>query len=225
MATSMSEVTRPISDPASRIGHTRDRLLRDGVILCIRLGEDDPVLECCQAAARGGLRTLEVTLTTPNALHVIQTLAPREDLLVGAGTVLNRQAVRSVARAGGRFVLSPVFDPEVFEEARRVGLLAIPGAATPKEVLAAFRAGASIVKIFPAGALGGPAFLRAVRGPLPDIPLIPTSGPTSETIADYVAAGAVAVGVGAEVFPPGYTIESVEQAARRVREAMDRTRA
>ncbi len=221
----MSEITRPVGDPAAKIGRTADRLLEDGVILCIRLRESDPVLECCEAAARGGLRTLEVTLTTPNALQVIQTLAPRDDLLVGAGTVLTRQAVRSVARAGGKFVLSPVFDVEVLEEARRVGLLAIPGAATPTEALEAFRAGAPLVKIFPAGPLGGPAFLRAIRGPLPDVPLIPTSGPTSDTIAEYVSAGAVAVGVGGEVFPPGYTIASVEQAARRVREAMDRARA
>jgi 2-dehydro-3-deoxyphosphogluconate aldolase/(4S)-4-hydroxy-2-oxoglutarate aldolase len=189
------------------------------------MGEGDPVLDNCEAAVRGGLRTLEVTLTTPNALDVIRTLAQREELLVGAGTVLSRQAVRSVARAGGSFVLSPVFDPDVCEEARRVGLLAIPGTATPTEILAAHRTGASLVKLFPSGPLGGAAFLRAVRGPLPDVPLIPTSGPTSETIGDYVAAGAVAVGIGAEVFPPNATPDSIEQAARRVRQAMDRARA
>jgi 2-dehydro-3-deoxyphosphogluconate aldolase/(4S)-4-hydroxy-2-oxoglutarate aldolase len=214
-----------IEGPGQRLVRTRERLLGDGVILCIRIGEGDAVLESCEAAARGGLRTFEVTLTTPNALDIIRTLASRDDLLAGAGTVLTRQAVRSVARAGGKFVLSPVFDPEVFDEARRVGLLAIPGAATPTEILAAYRSGASLVKVFPAGPLGGPAYLRAVRGPLPDVPLIPTSGPTSETIADYVAAGAVAVGVGGEVFPPKYTLESVEQVARRVRQAMDRARA
>ncbi|NNG17331.1 MAG: bifunctional 4-hydroxy-2-oxoglutarate aldolase/2-dehydro-3-deoxy-phosphogluconate aldolase [Gemmatimonadales bacterium] len=214
-----------VEGPAERISRTRERLLHDGVILCIRMGAGDPVLDKCEAAARGGLRTLEVTLTTPNALDIIGTLAQREEMLVGAGTVLSRQAVRSVARAGGKFVLSPVFDSAVCDEARRVGLLAIPGTGTPTEILAAHRAGASLVKVFPAGPLGGPAFLRAVRGPLPDVPLIPTSGPTSETIADYVAAGAVAVGVGAEVFPPNSTLDSIEQAARRVRDAMDRARA
>ncbi len=219
------ELAHTVEDPAERISRTRERLLRDGVILCVRMGEGDAVLESCEAAARGGLRTLEVTLTTPNALDIIRTLAPREDLLVGAGTVLSRQAVRSVAGAGGKFVLSPVFDPEVLDEAHRVGVLAVPGAATATEILTAHRFGAPLVKVFPAGPLGGPAFLRAVRGPLPDIPLIPTSGPTSETIADYVAAGAVAVGVGGEVFPPKHTLESVEQASRRVRQAMDRARA
>lgn len=225
MTVASRELSHGVEDPAKRIARTRERLLDDGVILCIRMGEGDAVLESCEAAARGGLRTLEVTLTTPNALDIIRTLASRQDLLVGAGTVLSRQAVRNVARAGGQFVLSPVFDPDVFEEAGRVGLLAIPGTATPTEILAAYRSGATLVKVFPAGPLGGPAFLRAVRGPLPEVPLIPTSGPTSETIADYVAAGAVAVGVGSEVFPPNYTLEFVEQAARRVRQAMDSARA
>ena len=128
--------------------------------------------------------------------------------------------VRQVAEAGGRFALSPVFDPAVMEEARRLGLLGIPGAATPAEILAAHRHGAPAVKIFPAGALGGPAYLRAVRGPLPGIPLVPTSGPRSDNLAEYFAAGAVAVGVGAEVLHPGFTPASVEAAARKVVAAM-----
>jgi 2-dehydro-3-deoxyphosphogluconate aldolase/(4S)-4-hydroxy-2-oxoglutarate aldolase len=138
--------------------------------------------------------------------------------------VLDPPAVDAVAEAGGRFVMSPVFSPEVVRSAHRRGVLAVPGAATPTEILAARRAGASLVKVFPAGLLGGPDFLRTVRGPLPDVPLVPTSGPNVANVADYVAAGAVAVGMGREVFPPGFRLEDVEEAARRVRDAMDRAR-
>jgi 2-dehydro-3-deoxyphosphogluconate aldolase/(4S)-4-hydroxy-2-oxoglutarate aldolase len=111
------------------------------------------------------------------------------------------------------------------DEAHAHGLLAVPGAATAAEILAAWRHGARLVKVFPSGPLGGPAYLRAVRGPLPEVPLVPTSGPTAETLADYLAAGAVAVGVGGEVFPPGWTLASVEAAARRVHQALAAARA
>jgi 2-dehydro-3-deoxyphosphogluconate aldolase/(4S)-4-hydroxy-2-oxoglutarate aldolase len=138
--------------------------------------------------------------------------------------VLTPEEARAVSIAGGRFVLSPAFHPPVVDEAHLHGLLAIPGTSTPSEILAAHRHGAMLVKVFPSGQLGGPAFLRAVRGPFPDIPLVPTSGPNAENVAGYFEAGAAAVGVGADVFPPGFSIEGVERAARRVREAVDRAR-
>ena len=213
-----------VDAPEDRIERTREELLADGIILCIRMQDEGVVIDACRAAAAGGLRVLEITLTTPGALGIIRTLSTDEHLLVGAGTALTTEDVAAVDEAGGRFVLSPVFDSEVVDEARRRGLLAVPGAATPKEILAAWRHGASLVKVFPSGALGGPAFLRAVRGPLGHVPLIPTSGPTSDTMDEWVAAGAVAVGVGPEVFCEGFTPESVESAARRVRTAMDRAR-
>ena len=212
------------SEAALRIAHTRQALLDDGIILCIRRPERDGVLEACRAAVKGGLRVLEITLTTPGALDLIRTLSDEADLLVGAGTVLGSEDVDAVAEAGGRFVLSPVCDIDVLDAAREGGLLAVPGAATPKEILSASRCGASLVKVFPSGALGGPAFLRAVRGPLGHIDMIPTSGPTSDTMDEWVAAGAAAVGVGPEVFCEGFTLASVETAARRIRAAMDRAR-
>jgi 2-dehydro-3-deoxyphosphogluconate aldolase/(4S)-4-hydroxy-2-oxoglutarate aldolase len=205
----------------SEIQRTLDDVLADGVFLCIRLGTGDAVVHGCRAAAKGGLRVLEVALTTPGAVDVIEELAPDAEFVVGAGTVLTPEDVRRVARAGARFVMSPVFDRGVVDEAHLLGVLAVPGASTPAEILSAHRHGAALVKVFPSGALGGPDYLRALRGPLPDIPLVPTSGPTADTIADYVAAGAVAVGVGREVFPPGYTLQSVETASRRIRSAMD----
>jgi len=199
-------------------------IVADGVFLCIRMGAGAPVLDGCRAAARGGLRMLEITLTTPGALDAIAELSRDTGLVVGGGTVLGRDDVRAVASAGGRFVMSPVFDPEVLDEARARGIVAVPGAATAGEILAAHRYGAQLVKVFPSGALGGPAYLRALRGPLPQVKLVPTSGPTAETIGDYVAAGAVAVGVGGEVFPQGFTLAHVEAAARKVRAAMDAAR-
>jgi 2-dehydro-3-deoxyphosphogluconate aldolase/(4S)-4-hydroxy-2-oxoglutarate aldolase len=209
-------------EPLDRL---RDDILADGVFLAVRLGAGAPLLEACRAARAGGLRVLEITLTTPGALEAIRSLAAEGDAIVGAGTVLTVQDARAVADAGGRFAMSPVLDAAVVEESHRLGLLAVPGAGSATEILAAHRTGARLVKVFPAGPLGGPDFLRKVRGPLPDIPLVPTSGPSIETFAEYVAAGAVAVGVGSEVFAPGFTPESVEGAARRVREAWDRARA
>jgi 2-dehydro-3-deoxyphosphogluconate aldolase/(4S)-4-hydroxy-2-oxoglutarate aldolase len=219
-----SPSSRSQEDREAAIERTLQAVLDDGVILAIRMGPEDPVLEACRAALRGGLRILEITLTTPGALDVIHNLAGEGEAVVGAGTVLSPEDARLVARAGGRFALSPVFLPEVVDEAHRLGLLAVPGAGTATEILAAQRQGARLVKVFPAGPLGGPDFLRTIRGPLPDIPLVPTSGPTVENLVDYLDAGAVAVGVGSEVFPPGFTLEGAEKSARRLRNAMDAAR-
>lgn len=204
-----------------QIAQARDTLLAEGVVLCIRFDDDAGLLESCRAAAGGGLRVLEITLTTPGALRAIEELAPEPDLLVGAGTVLSTDDVRRVAEAGGRFALSPVFDAQVVDAAKQYGLLAVPGAATPTEILAAHRHGASLIKVFPAAALGGPEYLKALRRPLPSLPLLPTSGPTAENLAAYFEAGASAVGVGAEVFAAGGDTASIETAAHRVRRAVD----
>lgn len=214
----------PETEAERSIDATRERILAEGVILCIRFQDDERVVEACRAAARGGLRVLELTLTTPGALEAMAELAADPDLCVGAGTVLTPHDVAAVAAAGGCFALSPVHDPAVLDAARSRGLLAIPGAATPTEILGARRAGASLVKVFPAEALGGPAFLRRLRGPFPDVPLIPTSGPTADSIGEYVAAGALAVGVGPEVVRDGFDAQQVEREAQRVRCAMDAAR-
>jgi 2-dehydro-3-deoxyphosphogluconate aldolase/(4S)-4-hydroxy-2-oxoglutarate aldolase len=217
-------VSRIVS-PDDRIERAVRDVLADGVFLCVRLGRGHDVVETCRAAVRGGLTLLEITLTTPGALDAIATLSRDGNAVVGGGTVLTRDDARAVADAGGRFVLSPVFDPDVVAESHRLGLLAVPGTSTPTEILAAYRSGARLVKVFPAAALGGAPYLRAIRGPLPDIPLVPTNGITADTIREYIEAGAQAVGVGGEVFPPGFTLAHVEEASRRIRRAMDATRA
>ncbi|HET6347715.1 MAG TPA: bifunctional 4-hydroxy-2-oxoglutarate aldolase/2-dehydro-3-deoxy-phosphogluconate aldolase [Candidatus Krumholzibacteria bacterium] len=199
-------------------------VLADGVFLCVRLGADTPLVEACEAALRGGLKVLEITLTTPGAIDAIAHFGRDGLAIPGGGTVLTVKDVRDVANAGGRFVLSPVFDPDVVDEAHRLGLLAVPGTSTPTEILAAHRHGARLIKVFPAACLGGAAYIRAVRGPLPGIPLVPTNGITADTIVDYVQAGAVAVGVGSEVFSKDFTINHIEDAARRTRHAMDSAR-
>lgn len=210
---------------AESVEHTVRDVLADGVFLCVRLGPGAPLVEACRAAVRGGLSLLEITLTTPGALQAIEIMAKEDGVVAGGGTVLTPEDARRVADAGGRFALSPVFDPDVVDEAHRLGLLVVPGTSTPTEILAAHRHGARLVKVFPAAPLGGAAYIRAVRGPLPHIPLVPTNGITAETIADYVGAGAVAVGVGGDVFPPGFTLDHVEAASRRIRAAMDAARA
>jgi len=210
---------------SEKIEHTVRDVLADGVFLCVRLGAETPLFEACEAAVRGGLKVLEITLTTPGAIDAIAHFARNDDAIAGGGTVLTVGDVRAVANAGGRFVLSPVFDREVVDEAHRLGLLAVPGTSTPTEILAAHRHGARLVKVFPAACLGGAAYIRAVRGPLPGIPLVPTNGITADTIVDYVEAGAVAVGVGGEVFSKDFTFDHIEEAARRTRHAMDTARA
>jgi len=201
-------------------------MLEDGVIVAVRLGSGDPpVIDVCRALASGGLRVLEVTLTTPGAVDAIRHLSSRPDLLVGAGTVLTTADVERVGASGACFALSPVCDAEVLRACDASGLLAIPGAATPGEILAAHRLGASLVKVFPSGPLGGPAYLRAVRGPLPDIGLIPTSGPTASSLGEYLDAGAVAVGVGGPaLFAPGFDLADLTDSARSIRRAMDEWR-
>jgi len=205
---------------------TLTSLLDEGAVLAVRLGPGEDLPAACLSAVRGGIGALEITLTTPGALGAIEALAKESGVLAGGGTVLTAEDVRKVARAGGRFALSPIFDREAADEARAADILYIPGASTPTEILAAHRDGAPVVKFFPSGALGGPAFMRAFRGPFPGIPLLPTSGPTAENLAAYFEAGAAAVGVGgAEFFPPGWTPSSIEAAARKVRQALSRARA
>jgi 2-dehydro-3-deoxyphosphogluconate aldolase/(4S)-4-hydroxy-2-oxoglutarate aldolase len=213
-----------MNDSARAIESTFEEIRSRGAVLCVRLGPGTPVVDAARSAVRGGLTVLEVALTTPGALDAMRELARDDGILVGAGTVLTPNDVREVAGAGARFIMSPVFDKEVLDESHRLGMLAVPGAATPAEILAAYRGGARMVKFYPSGALGGPAFLRAFRGPLPHIPIIPTSGPTAGNLAEYFAAGAVAVGVGVDVFRDECTPEIIEAEARRVRGAIDRYR-
>jgi 2-dehydro-3-deoxyphosphogluconate aldolase/(4S)-4-hydroxy-2-oxoglutarate aldolase len=175
-----------------------DALAACPVIAIIRAEESRHLRAVVETLFDGGVRAVELTLTTPNALDTIAAASGEEDrLLVGAGTVLTAEDARAAVEAGARYLITPAVLPEVIEEGARLGVPVLPGAATPTEILQAWRLGAALVKVFPAGPLGGPAYLRAVRAPLPDVPLVPTGGVGIEEVPAYLHAGAHAVGMGA----------------------------
>lgn len=168
-----------------------------GVVAVIRLKDPATLRAVVDAISEGGVRALEVTMTVPGAVELIRQLASAlpGDVLLGAGTVLDRETARAVIDAGARFVVSPVFRPAVIEACHERGVAALPGCFSPTEILNAWDAGADIVKVFPATALG-PAFFKDVRGPLPHVRLMPTGGVTLDNAGEWIRAGAVAVGVG-----------------------------
>jgi 2-dehydro-3-deoxyphosphogluconate aldolase/(4S)-4-hydroxy-2-oxoglutarate aldolase len=159
--------------------------------------EPDKVRAVVDAIAEGGVRTLEVTMTVPGAVELIAQLAPTlpAGFVLGAGTVLDAETVARVVDAGARFIVSPVFRPAVIAACHARGVAAMPGCFTPTEILEAWDAGADIVKVFPATALG-PSYLKDVRAPLPQVKLMPTGGVTLDNAGEWIRAGAVAVGVG-----------------------------
>jgi len=168
-----------------------------GIVAVIRMKEPGALRAVVDAIAEGGVRALEITMTVPGAVDLIRGIAPTlpSDFVFGAGTVLDADTVSRVVDAGARFVVSPVFRRDVVEACRRHEVPALPGCFTPTEILDAWDAGASIVKVFPATALG-PGYLKDVRAPLPYVKLMPTGGVTVENAGDWIRAGAVAVGVG-----------------------------
>jgi 2-dehydro-3-deoxyphosphogluconate aldolase/(4S)-4-hydroxy-2-oxoglutarate aldolase len=177
------------------------RLTALGTIAVIRLDDADAAVRAADAVHAGGVSAIEVTLTTPGALEVIRELAGREGMLVGAGSVLDADAARASIEAGARYLVSPVFFRELVEIGHAEDVAVLPGAFTPTEILAAHRAGADAVKVFPSDALG-PAFIRGVLGPMPFLRLIPTGGVTPENVGDWLRAGAVAVGLGGALVDP-----------------------
>lgn len=152
-----------------------------------------------EAAIAGGFRICEFTLTIPGAIGLVREFAQRHDLVVGAGTVLTVEDARAAVDAGARFLVSPVFDREVVEEATRLGVASIPGCATPTEMLEAHRAGATLLKLFPAQP---PSWIAQTLGPMPFLRIVPTSGVTLENCREHLAAGAFGVGFVNSLFVP-----------------------
>jgi 2-dehydro-3-deoxyphosphogluconate aldolase/(4S)-4-hydroxy-2-oxoglutarate aldolase len=174
-----------------------DRLLESGVVAVIRADSGSQLIDVCRALGRGGVAACEITMTTPGALEAIAQASRElgEAALIGAGSVLDAETARAAILAGARFVFSPVLNVEVIEMAHRYDCVAVPGALSPTEILTAWTAGADIVKVFPANHFG-PQYLRDIHGPMPQIKLTPTGGVDLSTAADWIKAGAVAVGVG-----------------------------
>jgi 2-dehydro-3-deoxyphosphogluconate aldolase/(4S)-4-hydroxy-2-oxoglutarate aldolase len=178
-----------------------DRIRTIGIIPVVRARSAAEALGFVEAICAGGIPILEITMTVPGAVGVIAELTKRlgDDALIGAGTVLDADNARACIDAGARFVVSPALDVPTIEACRKLDVPVFPGALTPTEIVTAWRAGASAVKVFPAGAVGGAAYLKSVKAPLPQIELIPTGGVSLKTAADFIAAGAMALGVGADL--------------------------
>jgi 2-dehydro-3-deoxyphosphogluconate aldolase/(4S)-4-hydroxy-2-oxoglutarate aldolase len=175
-----------------------------GVIPVVRATSSDEAMRAIDAIRAGGISVLEITMTVPGAVGVIEAVAKRYgDALVGAGTVLDAETARACIRSGAQFVVSPSLNLETIECCRSLGVAVMPGALTPTEVVTAWTAGADFVKVFPAGAVGGPSYLKALKAPLPQIELVPTGGVSLKTAADFIRAGASALGVGADLVDIG----------------------
>ena len=172
-----------------------------GLIPVVRATSADEAMRAIDAIREGGVSVLEVTMTVPGAVGVIEQLTKKygSDVLVGAGTVLDAETARACMLSGAQFVVSPALNLKTIECCRRYGVAVLPGALTPTEVLQAWTAGADFVKVFPAGALGGASYLKALKAPLPHIELVPTGGVSLKTAADFIKAGASALGVGADL--------------------------
>ena len=177
------------------------RIRDTGLVPVVRAESADQAIRAVDAIMAGGLIVLEVTMTVPGAVRVIEQLASRygHETLIGAGTVLDAETARICMRAGAQFIVAPSLNEETIACCRRYGLAVLPGALTPTEVVRAWTAGADAVKVFPAGALGGASYLKALKAPLPQIDLVPTGGVSLKTAEDFIKAGAMALGVGADL--------------------------
>ncbi len=177
------------------------KALQDSGLAPVLRGESiEGALALAHAIAAGGVKVLEVTMTVPGAVEVIRRLVKdRPEILVGAGTVLDAETARACILEGAQFIVSPALNLKTIELCHRYSIAVLPGALTPTEVVTAWEAGADVVKIFPAGALGGAKYLAALKGPLPHIQMIPTGGVTLATAAEFLRAGAFALGVGSDL--------------------------
>jgi 2-dehydro-3-deoxyphosphogluconate aldolase/(4S)-4-hydroxy-2-oxoglutarate aldolase len=179
----------------------RDRITEIGIIPVVRASSPREARIAADAVCEGGIHIVEITMTVPGAVEVIRELTKggSSDILVGAGTVLNPEAARHCLDAGAQFLVSPGLNVQTIELAAREGKLMMAGALTPTEVITAWDAGSDIVKVFPCGNVGGAKYLKALKGPFPHIPLVPTGGVNLNTAAEFIEAGAIALGIGGEL--------------------------
>jgi 2-dehydro-3-deoxyphosphogluconate aldolase / (4S)-4-hydroxy-2-oxoglutarate aldolase len=177
------------------------RIIDVGLIAVVRASSSEEASSIVEAIQAGGLSILEITMTVPGALRVIENVADLYGgkILLGAGTVLDAETARSVILAGAEFVVTPSLKASTIEVCKRYSKVVIPGALTPTEVVTAWEAGADFVKVFPCDNVGGPKYIRALKGPFPQIDLIPTGGVNLSTAAEFLAAGSAALAVGSEL--------------------------
>ena len=176
-----------------------DRITSGGVIPVIRASSKEEALAVIEPIVAGGITTLEITMTVPDAVSLIADLSLREDVMVGAGSVLDPETARECIQAGAEFIVSPATNFDTILYCNESEIVVMPGALTPTEIVNAWEAGADFVKVFPADSLGGAKYLRSLKAPLPHIKLIPTGGVNQETAAEFIRAGAEAIGVGSDL--------------------------
>jgi 2-dehydro-3-deoxyphosphogluconate aldolase/(4S)-4-hydroxy-2-oxoglutarate aldolase len=219
----------------------RARVEELGIVPAVRTSSADEARFAAETVSQAGIPLVEVTMTVPGALKVIADLVEKMPaLIVGAGTVLDIHVARQSVDAGAKFLTSPGFDLRVVEFAIKEDVLVLPGALTPTEVMAAWQAGADFVKVFPCAQMGGASYIRALRAPFPQVPLVAAGGVNQQTAADFIQAGAVAIGVGSELIPrraleqrePAWILELahrflsiIKEARGRVHRRLDQDRA
>lgn len=177
------------------------RIVEIGVVPVVRAASPEKAIDASRAVCAGGIPIVELTMTVPGAMDVIRELrrSMQNGVLIGAGTVLDAKTAAKCVGAGAEFLVSPGFNRATVRYARREGILVMPGALTPTEVITAWSARADFVKVFPCGNVGGPSYIRALKAALPHIPMIPTGGVNAATAAQFLQAGAAALGIGGEL--------------------------
>ena len=204
------------------------RIRSGGVIPVIRASSKEEALAVIEAIVAGDVTTIEVTTTVPGAVELIAELSAREDLLIGAGSVMDAEAARECIAAGARFIVSPATNFDTILYCNETETVVMPGALTPTEIANAWDAGADFVKVFPADSMGGAKYIQSLKAPMPHLKLIPTGGVNRQTAADFIRAGAEAIGVGADLVDLKAVNEGradeVTAAAKRYREIVTEAR-
>ncbi|HEY5574101.1 MAG TPA: bifunctional 4-hydroxy-2-oxoglutarate aldolase/2-dehydro-3-deoxy-phosphogluconate aldolase [Anaerolineales bacterium] len=194
-----------------------------GVVAIMRAKSSDQLLAAAEAILEGGVRAIEVTMTTPNALEVINQATTRlgDNVLFGAGSVLDSETARAAILAGAQFIVCPTLNLGTIETCKRYSIPVVPGAYTPTEILTAWQAGATMVKVFPAS-IGGPGYIKAVKAPLPQVKLSAVGGVDLDNMADFIRAGCEGVGVGSDLVNQklldAKDFREITERARRFRE-------
>ncbi len=191
-----------------------------GLVPVLRADSEEQALALATAVAAGGVNVMEVTMTVPGAVRVMARLAKeRPDILIGAGTVLDPETARICILEGATFIVSPALNLKTIEICHRYGVPVLPGALTPTEIVTAWQAGADVVKVFPASALGGAKYLKSVKAPMPQVEMVPTGGVSQATALEFLEAGAFALGVGADLVNPKAIVdghpETITENARK----------
>jgi len=180
---------------------TLAKIMEEGVVPVIRVASAAEAFEVAKAIHDGGISVVEVTMSVPGALDVMKEVTQKfgKEVLLGAGTILDPETARAALLSGAQFIVTPTLNLEVIRMCKRYSAVVIPGTLTPTEILTAWEAGSDMVKVFPIAQVGGPAYIRALRGPLPHIPMVPTGGVNVQNAGEYIKAGAAAIAAGGEL--------------------------